>query len=329
MCSPSEMAQRPTRVSEQTWPATTPPLVSVLCTAFNQERFIAQCLDGFLSQETTFPVEVIVHDDASTDSTTTIVRDYERRYPSVIHTIVQPVNVYSQGLSPVDLAFQHSRGQYIATCEGDDYWISSAKLQRQVEYFLSHPDGVLSGCRSYVTQEGAATPYDIEPRVPPGVVATLTPHDMLRGRWYFKTLTRMVPRTVYTDLLAALGDAKNIDWLVVMYCVERSANDPSRFGFIDEVMGVYREHSGGVWSSRSDVLRARRDIEALEAGLTFTTDEQARQILGQLLGDRHDLIAQSASVPAAERRNHALWLVKRRPWGPRAWGRLAATLLGA
>ena len=73
------------------------PKVTIVCTAFNQKDFIAQALDGFVMQKTNFPFEVIVHDDASTDGTTDIIREYEKKYPDIIKPIYQKENQFSQG----------------------------------------------------------------------------------------------------------------------------------------------------------------------------------------------------------------------------------------
>ena len=115
-------------------------LVSVLCTTYNHEKYIRDCLEGFVTQKTNFAYEVIVHDDASTDCTADIIREYERKYPKIIKPIFQTENQYSQGV-PITATFilPIVRGRFIALCEGDDYWTSPDKLQKQVEGMLMHP----------------------------------------------------------------------------------------------------------------------------------------------------------------------------------------------
>src|SRR5690625_2515156 len=85
-------------------------------------------------QKTTFPVELIIHDDASTDSTTDIIRDYESKYPHIIKPIYQEENQYSKGIK-IGVKYIHPqiKGKYYAICEGDDYWIDPLKLQKQVD----------------------------------------------------------------------------------------------------------------------------------------------------------------------------------------------------
>jgi glycosyltransferase involved in cell wall biosynthesis len=116
------------------------PEVSVLCIAYNQEEYIRDALEGFLAQKTSFSFEIIVHDDASTDSTADIIRDYESRFPSVIKGIYEEENQFSLKRNIVEIMLPYAKGDFVALCEGDDFWISNNKLQSQVDYMLAHPD---------------------------------------------------------------------------------------------------------------------------------------------------------------------------------------------
>lgn len=117
------------------------PLVTIICITYNHERFIARALDGFLAQKTTFPVEIFIHDDASTDSTAEIIRSYQARFPHLIRARYQVENQHSNGLRLFeDLAFPEVQGKYAALCEGDDFWLDPLKLQKQVDYLEAHPD---------------------------------------------------------------------------------------------------------------------------------------------------------------------------------------------
>ena len=86
-------------------------------------------------QKTNFPIEILIHDDASTDGTADIIREYEAQYPDIIKPIYQTENQYSKGINPgFEFLFPRARGKYIALCEGDDYWTDTLKLQKQVEF---------------------------------------------------------------------------------------------------------------------------------------------------------------------------------------------------
>ena len=123
-------------------------MISVICITYNHEKYIRKCLDGFIMQETDFPYEVLVHDDASTDNTASIVREYEILYPDIIKPIFQTENQYSKGKSITrDIVFPKCRGKYIAFCEGDDYWTDPYKLQKQVAALETHADCFMCVCK--------------------------------------------------------------------------------------------------------------------------------------------------------------------------------------
>lgn len=116
------------------------PCVSVCMITYNHERYIAQAIDGVLMQETDFPIELLIHDDASTDRTAEIVREYEKKHPSIIKAIYQTENQYSKGNPPWVINLKRAQGEFIAYCEGDDYWTDPRKLQKQVDYLNANPD---------------------------------------------------------------------------------------------------------------------------------------------------------------------------------------------
>jgi len=121
------------------------PLVSISCTTYNHEKYIEDALEGFLIQETNFPFEILIHDDASTDSSAEIIREYEVQYPNLFKPIYQTKNQYSKGKNPnVEFLFPKAKGKYIAFCEGDDYWTDQKKLQNQVDFLECNPEYGLS-----------------------------------------------------------------------------------------------------------------------------------------------------------------------------------------
>ena len=117
-------------------------LVSILCTAYNHEQYIRSALESFVSQKTGFAFEVLVNDDASSDGTAAIIREYEEKYPDIIRPFYQKENQFSKGIGYIyeNIFYPHARGKYFAFCEGDDYWTDESKLQRQVNFLESHPD---------------------------------------------------------------------------------------------------------------------------------------------------------------------------------------------
>ena len=135
----------------------TQPLVSISCITYNHEKYIRQTIEGFLTQKTTFPIEILIHDDASTDDTANIIREYEKKYPDIVKPIYQNENKYSKGI-PISFTYNFSRakGKYIALCEGDDYWTDPLKLQKQVNFLEDNPEyGLAHGnCNLYYQNSG-------------------------------------------------------------------------------------------------------------------------------------------------------------------------------
>lgn len=120
-------------------------MVTIRCLAYNHEPYIRQCLDGFVMQKTNFRFEAIVHDDASTDGTTAIIKEYAEKYPEIIKPILQTENQYSKHNGSIGrILDEHTHGKYIALCEGDDYWTDPYKLQKQVDILEKNNDYVLS-----------------------------------------------------------------------------------------------------------------------------------------------------------------------------------------
>ena len=118
-----------------------PLMVSINCTAYNQEKYIRQALEGFVMQQTNFRFEAIVHDDASIDNTATIIKEFAEKYPNIIKPILETENQYSRKDGSLNRIMTAAcKGKYMAMCEGDDYWTDPLKLQKQIDFMEAHPD---------------------------------------------------------------------------------------------------------------------------------------------------------------------------------------------
>lgn len=115
-------------------------MVSIICITYNHEKFIRTALNSFLMQKTIFEYEILVHDDASTDNTAKILKEYEAKYPNLFKVIYQKVNQFQNGKSPISILLEKAKGKYLAFCEGDDYWVDSKKLQKQIDFLENNPE---------------------------------------------------------------------------------------------------------------------------------------------------------------------------------------------
>lgn len=134
------------------------PLVAIRCITYNQEKYIKETLEGFVMQKTNFPFVAIVHDDASTDNTVKIIREYAEKFPDIIKPIFETENQFQIGgfkriSSIMNEALLNTKAKYIAICEGDDYWSDPLKLQKQVDFMESHPDYSLHFHNAYFFNE--------------------------------------------------------------------------------------------------------------------------------------------------------------------------------
>lgn len=248
----------PVPIGDQVWPQGTAPLVSICCITYNHGPFIRQCLDGFLMQETTFPVEILIHDDASTDDTAAVIREYTARHPQLFKPILQTQNQYSKGVRPnVQFNLPRVKGKYIAICEGDDYWTDPGKLALQVNVMDANPHSV--GCFHDVL-----TVYDDRHRQPHLLVgkdarATVKLEDLLT-RNAIPMLSVLYRAGLYDKLPEWYYRMPFGDWPLHLLNAQRGI-----FIYIPEVMAVYRVHKGGVWSGTSRVDRLQKTITLLHA----------------------------------------------------------------
>jgi hypothetical protein len=116
--------------------------VSICCATYNQASLLSNALDSFLMQRTTFPFEIIIYDDASTDETQKLIKEYAAKYPDLIRSIHSKENQFRKnGFYPYgEFLYPQARGRYIAECDGDDFWTDPLKIQKQWEFMEAHPE---------------------------------------------------------------------------------------------------------------------------------------------------------------------------------------------
>jgi glycosyltransferase involved in cell wall biosynthesis len=217
------------------------PLVSILCITFKHEKYIARTLEGFLSQETDFTFEIIIHDDASPDKTQDIIREYVAKAAGNKNVIFRPIlekkNRFTRdGDVFVTEMFKSARGKYIAFCEGDDYWSDPTKLQRQVDYMETHPEAALCFHPVRVFFENHEEPDSVFPE--PEHAPKYTRTELLR-RNYIQTNSVLYRKQNYDGLRASIMPQ---DWYLHLYHAQYGT-----IGFINRVMAAYRRHLGSAW----------------------------------------------------------------------------------
>ena len=262
-----------------------PSKISIQVLAYNHERFISKCLDGIVMQQTDFPFVAIVHDDASTDGTADVIRQYAERYPNIIKPIYEKENVYQRNPGEIDeIMACHCKGEYIGFCEGDDYWTDPLKLQLQVDFMDAHPEysmcfhsagTIFDDVTIHTSFNGAIVDdcdYDINQLYDSWNVhlaSVLYRRKALEGR------PLIDPRIIYSDKI------------FILQCAS-----VGRVRGMSRQMSVYRVHSGGVTHldkmNKSRKLRKPYFYEYMLKHFTFTKEitKSIRKNLGNAYYNR-------------------------------------------
>ncbi|MGE5294773.1 MAG: glycosyltransferase [Solirubrobacterales bacterium] len=227
--------------------------VSAVILTYNHERFIAEAIEGFLMQRVNFPCELVIIDDCSTDGTRQIVRRYWEKASGRIRVLLNRHNIGAR--ASIVRAYAACRGDYVAFLDGDDYWVCPDKLQRQADLLDSRPDYAM--CFHSVTvvwDDGRQKPAVMRP---PKIKEVYALADLLEcnviqacSPMYRKGLFREHPAWVYLTPV--------MDW--AHHVLHAQYGD---IGYIDEPMGVYRQHAGGVYSAKDEATKLRIAVDTL------------------------------------------------------------------
>lgn len=252
------------------------PLVSVVVPTYQHAGFIATCLDSILGQETTFPIEILVGEDESTDGTREICQRYAAEHPDQIRLFLNSRKdvLYIKGLATgranLCKLMAAAKGTYIALCEGDDYWTDPLKLQKQVDTMSKH--ALMAACAHDVefiddrtktiaslpfkhTSPGAVNLKDIAPRRCYHTASLLFRRQALETSWWPEVSKKYL--SADKAIALALYQAGGIYFL------------PDR-------MAIYRRHTGGASTSPRLDLYMRSDIGLYtELALRFNGQEQS------------------------------------------------------
>ena len=219
-------------------------MVSINCVAYNHENYIADAIESFLMQKTNFNFEILIHDDASTDRTADIIREYEKKYPDLIKPIYQIDNQYSKGGRVGRFNTERAKGKYIACCEGDDYWTDPYKLQKQVDYMEKHPE-----CSMCVHAAYRVSPNKekLKLRIRPNDGNKIfTVEEVIEGGGGLFATNSILYPTVFSENRpefyekAPVGDYPEAIYLALQ----------GKVYYMDEFMSAYRVNVKGSWTDR-------------------------------------------------------------------------------
>lgn len=260
---------------EHSWDNNIEPLVSICSITYNHGPYIKECLEGFLMQKTTFPVEILIHDDASTDGTEEIIREYEARYPEIIKPLYEVENQWIKGRrGSAVFNFPRAQGKYIALCEGDDYWTDPLKLQKQVDFLEGNSEYSMCFHNAnllYEDDNHLNRPFrDIETREYSG-------QEILRV-WTIPTASVVFRTQAYVPIF-------HPDFMFGDIILFLSLAENGKIMGMSDIMSVYRKHDGGVTSPKnanlSKALKFVKHHEAIKKVFGAKYDEVESEILSK------------------------------------------------
>lgn len=206
------------------------PLVSILCITYNHELYIREAINSFLNQETTFPFEIIIHDDASNDKSKLIIENYKQKYPSIIKTFFQEENQYSKhGFAFLNNLIKECSGDYVAFCEGDDYWINKGKLQEQADFLTKNTDYSMVIHNAYIynstTEEKTIFNKSMKSR-------DIKIYDILLRRWFSPTASFFLRKSHLTFPKSKIINAD----IAILF----NASLMGKIFYDEKIMSIYR-----------------------------------------------------------------------------------------
>jgi len=238
--------------------------VSICCITYNHEFFIRDAIRGFINQKTSFPFEILIHDDASTDGTAEIIKLYEEKYPDIIKPIYQKENQYSQGRN-ISLVYQfpRARGKYIALCEGDDYWTDPYKLQKQVDFLEANTEyGLVGTDFDILHQSTGKIERSLLKNQPMRFPIYKNLEDFLLAAGFMAPCTWLCRREFLPKNIITNYSDVSFAWLLEIF-----AN--SKVAVIPDTTSVYRKLPESASHSKSVEARYKRETGILKIQLDY------------------------------------------------------------
>lgn len=272
-------------------------MVSISCLTYNHAPYIRQCLDGFFMQQCDFDFEVLIHDDASTDGTVDIIKEYQQKYPDIIKPFFQNENQWSKGIRGMNQKFNYPRaaGKYIALCEGDDYWTDPLKLQKQVDFLEENEDYILSFHQVKI-KDILSEQYEEDSFTEIPEKYELPEVFAMKGN-YIHTPSILF-RNVTNRLNMKHNSSQIGDFFLLLHLSQFG-----KFGYIEQIMCVYRVGSG--FFSKSSAFN--KEIELLKCIISAINSLQNKKVINILI-DREKLLSDYLKTNYQHRQNKAITL---------------------
>ena len=226
------------------------PLVSICCLAYNQEKYISQALESLLMQRTSFPYEIIVHDDASTDNTRKIIEEYASNFPDIIKPILQERNKHSlSGFNFLyEEVFPKAVGKYIAFCDGDDYWIDALKLQKQVDFLEVNSDFGMVHSKTIIYNEAKKEFEGFHGFEVDNFESLVTENTIAQ-------LTTCLRNDLFRGYLNDVSPQKHVEWTAEDFPIWLWVIQHTKIKFMEDVTSVYRFREGSISHINDDIKR--------------------------------------------------------------------------
>lgn len=239
--------------------------VSVHVITYNQEKYLSQTIEGILNQRTDFDFKIYISDDCSKDSTLEIALDYQLKYPDKIEVFSNEINLGS--IENFANLFKYCKGEYIAICEGDDYWCDQNKLQMQYDELQINKDVIASLHNAWVSIGGVNT-------------SKLTHADMsnvintseLLNSNSFAMATIFFRKTDVISMVDFLKKSPFGDWALLIWL-----SNKGRISYFDKCLSVYRVHDEGIWNSRKSLDKITSTLsfyKFISRSLVLSIEEQ-------------------------------------------------------
>lgn len=273
----------------KTYTQDTPPLLSICVITYNHEEFIEQTIESFLMQEVNFNIEILIHDDASTDKTQAILKKYESNYPGLFKLILQTENQRSKlggGMQPT-FNYPRAKGKYIALCEGDDYWIDPLKLQKQVNFLESNEEYILTHSDTNIYLERLNKVYiginkTKNRKIKSGNIFI----DKLESNYRMFTCTVLFRNNI--NITTYFKEHKNFSQGDLILYLELAKAGLVKY--FDEPLATYRINQGSVTKSQTELKKLHFKQSSLNIRLTIAKKYNVKQSVIDRLKIKHNKV---------------------------------------